>query len=117
MLEIINSIMLERCSFCVIPAVRCKIHVISKPQNCLCQKLCSFNAIQLESMKCEEKEKPCRFLSSFFISRNPARYIIAKTIHLFSVSRPGKIFWKVPRKYRQSIEEDYHDLHHGWCED
>ena len=80
-------------------------------------KLCSFNAIQLESMMCEEKENPADFYRLFFVSHNPARYIIAKTIHLFSVSRPGKVFWKVPGKCRQSIEEDYHDLHHGWCED
>ena len=94
------------------------IHVDLEPQNCLCQKLCAFNAIQLESMKCEEKENPADFYRLFlFKAHNPARYIFAKTIHLFSVSRPGKVFWKVARKCRQSIEEDYHDLHHGWCED
>ena len=77
----------------------------------------SFNAIQLESMKCEEKENPADFYRFFFKAHNPARYIIAKTIHLFSFLRPGKVFWKVPGKCRQCIEEDYHDLHHGWCED
>ena len=75
--------MLERCSFCVIPAVRCRIHVISKPQNCLCQKLCSFNAIQLESTKCEEKENPADFYRLFFLkAHNPASYIIAKTVQI-----------------------------------
>ena len=116
-MEIINSIMLERCSFCVIPAVRCKIHVISKPQNCLCQKLCNFNAIQLESMTCEEKENPTDFYRLFSYHTSLPDILLLKPFICSAFHVLGEYSGKCRENVVSPLKKTYHDLHHGWCED